>query len=101
MAEWLAVAVLLALGWQWWDSLQKRELALSAARRACEQAGVQFLDDSVALRRLRVRRDEAMRARFYREFAFEYSVSGDDRHPGRVFLLGSQILSASLIQTAA
>lgn len=98
--EWVIFAVLGFMVWHWWDGLQKRELALQAAQRACAQAGVQFLDASVALRRLSLRRDEAQRARFYREFAFEYSTVGDDRQPGRVYMLGARVTSVSLIQAA-
>jgi hypothetical protein len=96
-AEGLLLGGLAGLGAFWWDGLQKRELALQAARRACEQAGVQFLDESVALRRMRLRRDAEQRARIYREFGFEYSSAGDDRQVGRVYLLGNRVLSADLI----
>ncbi len=99
--EWVLFAVLGFVAWQWWDGLQKRELALQAAQRACAQAGVQFLDASVSLRKLALRRDENQRARFYREFAFEYSTSGEDRQPGRVYMLGARVLSASLIQAGS
>lgn len=93
---WL-LAAFGGLGWFWWDSLQKRESAVRAARRVCELAGVQFLDESVALRRMTLRRDENQRARIYREFGFEYSSVGDDRQAGRVYLLGDRVLSADLI----
>ncbi|NWG86618.1 MAG: DUF3301 domain-containing protein [Hydrogenophilaceae bacterium] len=96
--EWLAVGVLCAVGWLWWDGLQKRELAITAARAVCARAGVQLLDETVALRRLRLRRDDRQQARLYREFAFEYAATGDERLPGRVYLLGSQILMAHLIE---
>jgi hypothetical protein len=95
--EGLLLAGLAGLGVFWWDGLQKRELALQAARRACDLAGVQFLDETVALRKMTLRRDTNMRARIYREFSFEYSSVGDDRQAGRVYLLGNRILSADLI----
>ncbi len=95
--EGVLLLVFAALGWFWWDSLQKRELAVRAARLACERANVQFLDESVALRRMALRRDGMQRARLYREFAFEYSLQGDDRQPGRVYLLGAHVLSADLL----
>lgn len=95
----LGLYLFLGLGaWYWWDGLQKRELALQAAQRACAQAGVQFLDASVSLRKLSLRRDENQRARFYREYAFDYSTQGDDRQVGRVYLLGPRVMSISLIQ---
>ena len=100
-SEWLWFAGLAAIGWFWWDSLRKRELALQAAQRACEKADVQFLDGSVSLRKIRIERDDDHRARLYREYAFDYSALGDDRHSGRVYLLGEQVISASLIQSAS
>jgi hypothetical protein len=45
-------------------------------------------------------RDDNHRARIYREYAFDYSAQGDDRQSGRVYLLGAQVLSISLIQSA-
>ncbi len=99
--EGLLLILFGAFAWYWWDGLQKRELAVQAARTACERAGVQFLDQSVALRKLSLRRDDNQRARFYREYAFEYSSAGDDRQPGRVYLLGARVLSANLIQSEA
>ncbi len=95
--EWLPLVILAGLAWFWWDSLQKRELAVRAARAVCERANVQFLDDSVALSKMKLRRDSNQRARLYREFSFEYSSVGDDRLAGRVYLLGEIILSADLI----
>jgi hypothetical protein len=38
--EGLLLGLLVGLGWFWSDSLSKREIALAAARRVCEQAGV-------------------------------------------------------------
>jgi hypothetical protein len=95
--EGLLLAVLAGLGWFWWDGLQKREIAVQAARRACELAGVQFLDETVALKKMALRRDGNQQARIYREFGFEYSSVGDDRQVGRVYLLGARLLSADLI----
>lgn len=96
-AEWLAVACLGALGWFWWDSLKKRELAIRAARRTCEQTGVQLLDETVALRSLRLARDAQMRMQLYREFAFEYSDTGDNRLPGRIYVLGDLVQGVHLV----
>jgi hypothetical protein len=96
--EGLLLILLAALAWFWWDSLQKREIALTTARLACERAGVQFLDGSVALRKLKLRRDDMQRAHFYREFAFEYSTQGDDRQAGWVWLLGARVVDVTLVE---
>jgi hypothetical protein len=96
-SEWLLLVILAGMAWFWWDSLQKREIAVRAARQLCQKAAVQFLDDSVALIRMRLRRDSQQRIRLYREYAFEYSSQGDDRLAGRVYLLGDRLLSVDLI----
>jgi hypothetical protein len=96
-AEWLATGALLGLGWLWWDGLKKRELAVKAARRVCDQAGVQLLDETVAMRRMRLRRDARQQVRLYREYGFEYSDTGNNRLPGRVYLLGDQVLDVNLV----
>ncbi|MCS6786067.1 MAG: DUF3301 domain-containing protein [Thiobacillaceae bacterium] len=100
-AEWLLIGLLLALGLVWWEGLHSRERAVRAARRACAEAGVQLLDESVALTRLRLQRGEDQRVRLYREYAFEYSDTGDNRLPGRVYLLGARVLDVSLIVVRA
>jgi hypothetical protein len=98
--ELWATAGLGAVAWFWWDGLRKRETAIRAARALCQQTGVQFLDDTVALARLRLRRDAKQRVRFYREFCFEFSDTGDNRQPGRVYLLGDRLLDVNLIHSA-
>jgi hypothetical protein len=96
-SDWLWLVGLGAVAWFWWDSLQKREIAVRAARVECERASVQFLDDSVALSKMRLRRDNNQRVRIYREYSFDYSSVGDDRQAGRVYLLGERVLTANLI----
>lgn len=98
-AEALLLICLGGMGWFWWDSLRKRELALLAARNACERAGVQLLDETVAVRKLTLRRDASQQARFYREYAFEYSRVGDDREVGRIYLLGERVLGVQLLES--
>jgi len=95
------LATLGLLAWFWWDSLQKREIAIRAARLACERAGMQLLDDSVAQIKLRLAKDDNQRSRLYREYAFEFSDSGDRRLAGRVYLLGARLIDVNLILPAA
>lgn len=98
--ELMLTLVLVAAGWFWWDGLNKRELAIRAARGVCQQAGVQLLDETVALKQLRLGRDEHQQMRFRRDFFFEYSDTGNNRLPGYVYLLGDRVLSANLILPA-
>jgi hypothetical protein len=72
-------------------ALRVRELALIAARRACEQRGVQLLDQTVSIRRLSMSRDELGRWRVWRQYQFEYSVEGYERERGNVIMLGNRV----------
>jgi hypothetical protein len=98
--ELAGVIALLLAGWLWWDGIKKREAAIRAARAVCQRAGVQLLDETVSLGGMRLGRDEDQRVRLARDFRFEYTDTGDNRMPGRVFLLGDRVLDIQLIQTA-
>ena len=96
MSDLLFVLILLALLAFWWDSLGARQAARLAGRRACEREEAQFLDDSVAVSRIRLQRDGRGRLMFYRQYRFEYSRSGEDRLHGQVDLLGKQVLRVDM-----
>lgn len=96
MSNLLIGIVLLALLAFWWDSLGARQAARQAGRQACERKGMQFLDDTVAISRLSLQRDGRGRLKFYRQYRFEYSLSGEDRQPGLVDLLGKQVLQVEM-----
>ena len=96
MTELLAVAALAAAGWFLWSSLRAREAANAAIRPACRAQGYLFLDDTVALHRLRLRRDDEGRARIERVYRFDYSDTGDNRRRGYVTLLGARVVDVSL-----
>lgn len=93
----LLVFLLLAGGvWFVSDSLKAREAAHVAARKACAEEGVQFLDDTVSQSGMRIARDGEGRAVLERYFRFEFSPTGDDRQQGRVRLLGNRVQEVRL-----
>lgn len=85
-----ACACLGLAGWFWQDSLRAREGAHSACRNACRRAGVQLLDDTVALDRLWLRR-AAGRLCLERRYTFEFTITGADRNSGLVVVLGGRV----------
>lgn len=87
----LVLVFLAAAVWLWLDSLKVREIGVKAAQRACADEGLQFLDDTVAIRSLRLVRDDDGRLRLRRIYGFEYSDTGDNRRPGTVTLLGQRV----------
>ena len=96
MVEIVAVASLAAAAWFLWSSLRAREAANAAIRPACSAEGFLFLDDTVALDRLRLRRDDEGRMRIARVYRFDYSDTGDNRRRGYVTLLGARVEDVSL-----
>lgn len=94
--EFLLLGLFGALGWYWYAGMQARELAVAAGRRACADAGVQFLDESVALQRLRFARNDNGQLQFQRDFRFEFSDTGDNRRPGVVRMSGARVVWVNL-----
>ena len=74
--------------WLWLDTLKAREIGVLAAQRACAEDGLQFLDETVVGRGVRLVRDDEGQLKLRRVYAFEYSDTGDNRRSGSVTMLG-------------
>ena len=96
MLELTTLLIFLAAGWFWLDSLRAREAALDGARKACDAEGVQLLDWTVAMKRLRLARDDEGRRGFQRTYDFEFSDTGNNRIGGSITLIGRQVLALHL-----
>jgi len=77
----------LVIGWFWLDALRAREMATGIAQRACKAHGLQLLDQTVALQRIRPQW-AAGGLRFHRIYRFEISSEGVDRCAAQLALLG-------------
>lgn len=80
----------------WWNTLGVKPIALRAAQRHCEEMGVQLLDESIVLRKIRLKRDGQGAMRGWRSFSFEFSTTGDIRYRGKVELLGKRVINIQL-----
>lgn len=90
----LIVLVVLVAAFAFWIS--GRAAAENAAvhgRRACDHAGVQWLDQSVHQVRLRLGRDADGRLHWERQYRFEYSDGGENRNSGLITMIGSELQS--------
>jgi hypothetical protein len=88
------VVLLLALGGLagWFlTGMRVRELALQAARRACEREGVQLLDQTVSSKRVSLSRVGSGQWRVWRQYHFEYTYDGNQRQAGHVIMLGGRL----------
>jgi hypothetical protein len=90
--EITAILVCVGVGWLWMDSLKAREVAVRAAREACAQDGLLFLDQTVSITTVKLARDDNGRVQLQRSYEFEYSDTGDNRRKGSVVLLGRTVI---------
>ena len=91
LLELLVLGLMAAGVWLWLDSLKAREIGIKAAKQACAEEELQFLDDTVLIRSLRLARDDDGQLKLRRVYAFEYSDNGDNRRSGSVTLLGNEV----------
>ena len=92
---WLPLSSIAAIAVWWYHALRLREHAIAHARHLCERHGLQLLDDSVALHRLRMSwRHGSLRVT--REYRFDTSLGGNDRRAASITLLGDRIVGASV-----
>lgn len=87
---------LAALAWYWMDALRCKELARAAGQRACQQVEAQFLDDTVEIAKLRLRRDARGQLVLYREYRFEFTRNRDYRLRGEITMLGRSVVHLAL-----
>ena len=87
----IVLIVLGSLALLWSGARGAAELASAYGREACARAGVQWLDQSVHLSKLALKRAPDGRLRVQRTYRFEYSSRGDDRHVGSLALLGREL----------
>jgi len=99
MSSWIEITALLgivAAAAYWLDAMRAKELAREAGRRACDEAGAQFLDDTVVLRRVRPVRLTTGSLALLRNYDFEFSVNGAVRQHGEVAIHGRQQVRLAL-----
>jgi hypothetical protein len=90
----LETILLIAAGvaaWFWINTLQAREAAILVGRAAAEKSGLQLLDETVAMSRLRLARDAMGRLRLRRTYHFEVSDTGAERLECSLVLLGNRV----------
>lgn len=71
--------------------MRAREKAIHACGAACEDLGLQLLDQTVVLHSWRLRRGADGRLAVQRVYLFEYSADGVGRCTGHTVLLGAKV----------
>ena len=79
-----------------WRGHGIRERALALAKQHCAKLDVELLDGNVAFRRLALLRDSRGQRRVARIYGFEFTVTGEQRHPGTVTQFGAHSVQIEL-----
>ena len=66
-------------------------MALTAAQRACQEAGAQLLDSAVVFKSWRLARVTGRGRAFERTYLFDYCDDGSTRRQGFIILRGDQV----------
>ena len=90
-AAWLGLFIIAAAYLAWRDSMRARERAIAVCRNVCARHEVQFLDETVALSRLRVCRDRARGLALRRVYEFEFSAEGQTRSSGSITVVADRV----------
>lgn len=96
MGKVIGILALVMLVYYWLHTQKLKSIAIRAAQKRCDQAGVQFLDFSVIHSKLKFCRDSRGRLRVKRQYWFEFTSTGEHRYQGQVNLLGHQVESVDL-----
>ena len=80
----------------WLASISAKENATEHAKKSCKKVQVEFLDDTVLIKKVRLRRNTQGRLSIYREYEFEFSSTGEFRYKGQVRLLGKYLIDVEM-----
>jgi hypothetical protein len=95
LGTWLLLLAIACAVWLWMDALGARERAIRYGRELCREAGVQLLDQSVSMTRMRIARVDGLPT-LVRRYRFDISLDGSDRHRGHLDLRGHELGAWSL-----
>lgn len=86
------VLMLLATAGAWvWHAHGLREKTLALVKAHCAKVDIELLDENVALRKITLLADARGRKRLARIYGFEFTVTGEQRHAGRIIMFGQQV----------
>ena len=94
--ELTIIIFLVATLFYWFDGIRAKENATVHAKAACKKVLIEFLDDTVLIKKVRLRRNSQGRLSIYREYEFEFSSTGEFRYKGLVRLLGKYLVDVEM-----
>ena len=96
ITDFFVLTLMIAAIFYWLDAIRSKELAREAGKNVCKKYELIFLDDTVVIKKLRLRRDLHGRIKFYREYQFEFSSDEAYRYSGIICMLGKFIQNINM-----
>lgn len=94
--ELIVLILLLVSLFYWFNSIRAKEIATQHAKKSCKKVLIEFLDDTVLIKKIRLRRNTHGQMSIYREYEFEFSSTGEFRYKGQVRLLGKYLIDVEM-----
>lgn len=94
--DFFLLLFLISFIFYWLDSLRAKEIATKNALSACEKILLGFLDGTVVIQKVRLRRNVQGQIAIYREYGFEFTSTGERRYKGWIRLLGKHLIDVEM-----
>lgn len=75
----------------WLNAAKSKEIARWVGKEACRELGVGFLDDTVALDRVWLARNDRGERRLHRRYRFEFTSDGSQRYKGEIVICDNKL----------
>jgi hypothetical protein len=79
-----------------WENAGFRDRAIALAKQHCEHLEVQLLDDTIALLKVKFKKDQRGNLAISRLYEFEFTSTGDQRYKGELTLHGKRLMHVEL-----
>lgn len=96
ISDFITLIILTFIIFYWLDAIRAKEIAIHQSSAACKKVLVEFLDETVAIKKVRLRRNNRGQIAIYREYQFEFTSTGQYRYKGIVRLLGKYLLDVEM-----
>lgn len=91
LSDLIWIFLIAAIAGIWWHGQGMKARALAHAKRYCQKHDLQFLDESLVLRKVTFRRGGSGFLEFVRIYAFEFTSTGEYRYRGTITLQGYRL----------
>lgn len=91
----LIFVIVIGVAW-WWRIHGQRDLALKVVEQHCKKLNITLLDGYVALKQIKLQRDNHGKLRIAKYYNFEFTVTGEQRYTGSISLYGFYVANIIL-----